>query len=72
MLWGAGVPADDSDATRPTWSRAPRRASVEGRKNPRDQVGRPSQARGIGLGLAEGGGGLGEEREGAWFAFLII
>ena len=33
MLWGAGVPADDSDATRPTWSRAPRRASVEGRKN---------------------------------------
>ena len=37
-----------------------------------DQVGRPSQARGIGLGLAEGGGGLGEEREGAWFAFLII
>ena len=33
VLWGEGVPADDSDAKRQTWSRAPRRPSVEGRKN---------------------------------------
>ena len=33
VIRGGGVPADDSDATRSTWSRAPRRASVEGRKN---------------------------------------
>ena len=33
VIRGGRVPADDSDATRPTWSRAPRRASVEGRKN---------------------------------------
>ena len=30
---GWGATADDPDATRPAWSRAPRRPSVEGRKN---------------------------------------
>ena len=32
VIRGGGVPADDSDATRSTWSRAPRRASLEGAK----------------------------------------
>ena len=32
VIRGGRVPADDSDATRSTWSRAPRRASLEGAK----------------------------------------